>query len=50
MSVLFAALANELRFEATLELFELEVVSLDVSVIIKRSVFKTNWLSGRGFL
>ena len=38
MSVLFAALANEPRFEATLEFFELEVVSLDVSVIIQRSV------------
>ena len=42
MSVLFAALANGPRFAATLEFFELEVVSLDVSVIIQRSVFKTN--------
>ena len=42
MSVLFAALANKPRFEATLEFFEFEVVSLDVSVIIQRSVFKTN--------
>jgi len=34
MSVRFAAFANEPRFEATPEFFELEVVSLDVSVII----------------
>tara|TARA_B100000989_G_C19507146_1_gene457022 strand:- start:961 stop:1218 length:258 start_codon:yes stop_codon:yes gene_type:complete len=42
MSVLFVALASAPKFEATPEFFELELVSLDVSVIIQRSVFKTN--------